>query len=623
MSSSRNMKKVKLSKLTLSPSEDVNIFIPSELLEHEWRALQKHHILPLESDITYQSGCRVNHYPYDHFEDFFIDILEEEKERECTCTQLCSDAGRSLDIERAQGPLSPQDMYFLGTCAYTIPDSIPRAKEWFKACSYISTGEYHDRSQLALAALSNITDSHDFEKDETFFRLRWMKGYRTTWDGLGVHTFPPEPCAPHVDIHSNSKYRLIRTGLCRTEVFSSNSMSVTSHSDRHLVRTLLSGHLSKNRTSALHRSFFKSPIREAQLLPTIVRYILSTKIEYSPNRYSRYRDSTVDVESYDNISSFILSGGASSISSLTLHLRGDMQYLGILRYLSFNSSILHTLRIQHHNPYSYPVGMVVHPDLLPQIDLSFLRGMTTCNLKTLMFGDVYISSLSPLSQCYFDSLERLYLGIPPISTDDILYGEYSEPGCHPNYNNLQVYSLTSLSGIGCYHFSLKHIYISCPSLVDISALSELDASILEEVSFPYCRKIVDFSVFDELAVPQLSLLDLTGTGLSDLFDIAEMTQLYVEDEDEKKRKYMVVEELIVKVTDTPWDTQIQNSLYEVDHEIKDPYERNRKKLKQQLYRTRVGGDLPSFMYIWDHDDQGVEDERRNTVIRNGPRIHYI
>jgi len=110
---------------------------------------------------------------------------------------------------------------------------------------------------------------------------------------------------------------------------------------RHVVRTLLSGSLSKNQDSVIYRSFFRSGLREVQLLPLISKYPIEEKKRVT--EVVRYGE--LSVSSLVNISSIILSP-SSSITSLTINMKYDNQFLCFLPLLFSLSPNIKKLALQ-------------------------------------------------------------------------------------------------------------------------------------------------------------------------------------------------------------------------------------------------------------------------------------
>ena len=212
---------------------------------------------------------------------------------------------------------------------------------------------------------------------------------------------------------------------------------------RFYLRVLLSGSLRKNQDSALHRSFFRSSMREIHLLPLLAKYLIEEKKNVVVQSRQEVRDTW-------NMYSLIFSD-TSQLTSLSLQ--------------------------DQPKPSSAFLSSSLCPSL-KRLKLSF-----SCDLSPLS-GAVFSSTLN--------SLEILYcktLSLSPLST------------CHfPSLETLIIHDckgFTSLEGLTKTNTSaLKVLTIEdCPVLEDISALSEcgFTSPSLTRVSFRCCMKLADIS----------------------------------------------------------------------------------------------------------------------------------
>lgn len=154
-----------------------------------------------------------------------------------------------------------RNVLFAAKCEYeactilaTEAGSLERAMEWLRAGAalQIEAEGNVEREGDCCAALAGILScsGKQFLLDEAAIFLRFVKWKRKIWEPKAFFSQGDQEIC--VDLGQTAAQRC-------------------------LVRTLLSGHLSKNSQTALHTHFFRSPMREARLLPIISGYIVKGK----------------------------------------------------------------------------------------------------------------------------------------------------------------------------------------------------------------------------------------------------------------------------------------------------------------------------------------------------------
>ena len=270
------------------------------------------------------------------------------------------------------------------------------------------------------------------------------------------------------------------------------SVRCRSEATRGLVRTLLSGSLSKNRESALYRSFFCSSMRETRLLPLISNYIVP-KMRAEPSRYSRHEISLTLIE----ICNVFFTCGTQVGLQLCIYGGAEGTFISpfLPVLLSFVPSLIE-LEVYGDDRYGKDdYGLIT----LPTIDLSILLEVDTSKVARLALHECSILSLSPLSLCDLSSLDTLEIG-----------------------RDIPINGLISLEGLTRSNMkSLISLRLSCPDLIDISALSDCDLSSLESLYFDDCSSLSDISPLRGLDLSSLEYLSLSGTRVTDLSPLCE------------------------------------------------------------------------------------------------------
>ena len=273
---------------------------------------------------------------------------------------------------------------------------------------------------------------------------------------------------------------------------------------RGLIRTLLSGSLSKNQDSVLYKSFFCSSMRETRLLPIISKYTIkmvkegdNIENEHEFSRpFSRILSNTTSYLSSTHIHLSLLEIGyllledPSHLSHVCVSINSTYKHISPFPSLSLLLSYLPPLR-------NIAITGNPHPSVghRPEINLSVLNRVNTSKLKILELEECFINSLSPLSLFDLSSLTCLELGC--------------ELG--------SIRGLQSLEGLTSKETkALSILRIHCPDLVDISALSDCDLSFLEVLSFKFCSSHSDLSPLEHCDLSRLKEMVLTKSGVNNL-----------------------------------------------------------------------------------------------------------
>ena len=270
-----------------------------------------------------------------------------------------------------------------------------------------------------------------------------------------------------------------------------------SRARRHVVRTLLSGSLSKNQDSVLYRSFFRSGLREVHLLPLISKYLIEEKREEREEREkwtTRTLTSSVNITSLIDISSTIFCD-CSPATLLNITMRYDNQFLCFLPLLFSLIPNLSTLTIQTNYIRE---RRNVDLSLLQQVDTSRLEGLE-------VFGRSY-ESLSSLSLCDLSSLRKFKVHQFP-----------------------KLQRLNPLNGLSSHiTSSLKELSFFSSGLKDLSPLSHCDLSSLEILNLSDNRSLSDLSPLRGSDLSSLKQLLLFMTNISDLSPLCECKGLALE-----------------------------------------------------------------------------------------------
>lgn len=334
---------------------------------------------------------------------------------------------------------------------------------------------------------------------------------------------------------------------------------------RYIVRFLLSGFLSKNQSSPLYQSFFRSPMAEVHLFSLISVFLtgrpmkcafadsfpnkVQFTVEEKENVYnidsigrlvtfdcSNLKHLGVEVREWKNnrmrsISPYLPLLSSPSLSSLSLSFSSrdkEQDILSCFRALSLSRGGFLSLE-------SLQVDSVGKRKELNHIEItSILRDINTetmkrfswsslnlslssfplidwTNLEVLSFSSLSLGSISFLSHCNLPSLCELNLG-----------------GFYPPRSHL--HGLKNLEGLTRENTrNLKKLLIAANHLTDISALSSCDLSHLEELRF-FCLSLSDisplslcnFSSITKLIFSCDSLEDLSPLSLSKLSSLKEL-----------------------------------------------------------------------------------------------------
>ena len=359
------------------------------------------------------------------------------------------------------GPLDPWEIEEIenrtgemGFICYNIAEmkqtSIPRTLKWLK----MSAEEGYEEGVFAYAALL-----HGMNADLQY------KGDEAAW-----------------------WLTRVRNGLLVDRAYSFSSDGLRAR--RHVVRTLLSGSLSKNQDSVLYRSFFGSGLREVHLFPLISRYLVEEKGAEERRELTlgskQYLRSLVDM-------SIIIFCDPVPATSLTLSLKHDNQFLLFLPLLFSLFPNINELILRR-----WANAM--------KVDFSLLQLVDTSKLETLVCSCFY-ETLAPLSLCDLSSLRSLNIS---------------------NFPNAE--RLHALSGISSdITRSLTKLSVQRCNLKDICPLSGCDLSSLEALYLYGNRSLTSLSPLRGSDLSSLTFLQLGSTNISDLSPLCECKGLAVEE----------------------------------------------------------------------------------------------
>ena len=218
--------------------------------------------------------------------------------------------------------------------------------------------EYSERASLYEATLSYVMADTQYKRDEVLYRLRQMNIC-----GFGCRP----PYGPFYRFtYDHAKYNYPEGCL----------------SPSFYVKTLLCGSLNKNQDSVLHRSFFRSPMREVHLLPIIAAYLTPDLGKYlTAASFSSRR-----IRSIPQLCSGILEG-VSTLHELEVELGGYDGSFGATLFPLFFSRIPYLETLVLHC-YGCMSGSM--------IDLSFLSYLDTSRLKEVRISLPVFDSHDPL-----------------------------------------------------------------------------------------------------------------------------------------------------------------------------------------------------------------------------------
>ena len=259
---------------------------------------------------------------------------------------------------------------------------------------------------------------------------------------------------------------------------------------RSLTRLLLSGSLSKNQDSVLHRSFFRSGLRENHVLPLISKYLVGERSDLPEVD----REDILFLSSMGEISRTILCD-YSYVTSMRIKVASDNQNLCFLPLLFSHLPNLDTFQIG------------IYDESNPKIDLSYLLEVNTSKLTDLRIKGCYYDSLSPLSLCDLSSFHTLEI-----------WETVEVEGFHP---------LNGLSSEITRNVKMLRLFRSHTE--DICPLSHCDLSSIEKLAFDCCPRLSDLSPLRSADLSSLKALSLRGTDFSDLSLLSECNGLALED----------------------------------------------------------------------------------------------
>ena len=271
---------------------------------------------------------------------------------------------------------------------------------------------------------------------------------------------------------------------------------------KFLAITLLCGSLTRNRGSALFRSFFRSRMREVQLLPIVAKYVpLTTNDTADPvegeeepiHNDEEEREPVVACGARESLESLLdlarlLLLDTTQLQCLSVYLARDRHFVDLLSPLLLNSPSLERLQIQRYTG-----------NISPTVSLGCFKNLEGCGIKSLIITGCILPSLSPLLQCTLGSLEELRVG-----DDQFVVG-----------------GLKNLKGLTSRNTkSLKKLYIRCADLEDISVLADCNLSSLQELSLFNCA-LSDISPLRSCDLSSLVIVNLSYSQVSDLSPLCE------------------------------------------------------------------------------------------------------
>ena len=262
-----------------------------------------------------------------------------------------------------------------------------------------------------------------------------------------------------------------------------------SRARRHVVRTLLSGSLSKNQDSVLYRSFFRSGLREVHLLPLLSKYLVGTR-----SSVGRAKGFGYSVTSLVSLTPILLRDSLS-VYKISINMTEEVAFLCFIPLLFSRFPNLKQLSLEGN-------GRKISLSLLHQVDTSKLEELQICSCS--------YESLSPLSLCDLSSLRSLCISRFPSSD------------CEED-NPLNGLS----SGITKRLTELKILNSNITNIS--SSLSQYDLSSLEILFLSYNRSLSDLSPLQRSDLSSLTRLDLYTTGMSNLYPLSECKGLALED----------------------------------------------------------------------------------------------
>lgn len=311
--------------------------------------------------------------------------------------------------------------------------SVSQARIWLQV-GMITNPDWKDEGGFIDSALLFASDDLPaYTKDEAIYLATRVKGKATlkTNSGFGSVSVPLAMCSAAGDPDGTRSLRC-------------------------LVRTLLSGSLKRNGHTVIHRSFFRSTLREVQLLPLIGKYLgkADEKEAGTECNEQEHIDSLLDL-------SRLLYLDVSPLEELTVSVKTDNHLIGLLPLLLSRTPVKR---------------LILAGSGACDIDLSLLRDIDTSSLYHISLRDCTTPSFPFLAKWDLPCLQELELGSESLS--------------------LPVYGIESLEGLTMRNTaSLKSLVVRCPDLIDVSAVYDCDFSSIEALDFGQCEHLSDISPF--------------------------------------------------------------------------------------------------------------------------------
>ena len=432
------------------------------------------------------------------------DLLQWEKERLSSLNEFkyTSDAQRKLTEENVALEIAESQLSHM------------RMRQWLEIVISFN-GIWRERALVTVAALSFADNPHDeYVVDETSLVVRQLR-------------------------------ERDETGLMYSSYCSSlDPDGYRAH--RGAVRLLLSGSLMKNKDSVLHRSFFRSGLRETHLLP-IIGSFLNRKGEVEEEEGDGY-DSDSDSDMYSDGDSdeeehlsYSERYEIHGIQQAAFHiLRQQQQYPtkvdGYEFFPRFDNHLIGVLPLL--SKICLLSSLYINSQSGISIDLSFMEEMDCPQLQILKFQGVRIPSLSPLSRCQLPFLR--VLEIRDLSKSPHHLGFSSLEGLtKENAERLQTLTINNddLSDISalstCCLSSLCELELKSFSLSDMSPLQHCDLSAVVSLGLldTAVSDLSPLQVFQDCILSSYDIhsrnnsLNLRGSAVSDLSPICSFRNL--------------------------------------------------------------------------------------------------
>lgn len=256
----------------------------------------------------------------------------------------------------------------------------------------------------------------------------------------------------------------------------------------HIIRILASGdNENKNNMTPIYSSFYKSRLREINLLPIISNYLFTdNKRQYKTGHLS-------EIILFKNILSLaeILFYNPEWVTTLLFEIHENICLLPFVYSLFPNINHLELIE----KPESKPLDNI---DFLQKINTSKLESLTICS----------VLSLSSLLQCDLTSLKKITITGNHLSksTNEIIV-------TFPHLKTLEL--IDCQVDTSCLDVSKLEKIISRNSLGDLSFLANSDLSNLQMLNIEG-TKVTDISALHEANLKSLKELNLDYTSVSDL-----------------------------------------------------------------------------------------------------------